>query len=124
MLMDVKLLPIYKKALNNDPESILKIADAYKFGEGVPQNDKTSHFWYEKLLSFKNLPYVEYEYCYTLGAKAAYERKQYKLAYKRLCKSIQLFVRKHGAIAAIDKLNEFNFFDTYYHIKVLNDSNA
>lgn len=122
MLIDANLLPIYTKALKNDPEAILKIAIAYKFGEGVPQNDKIAYTWYEKLLRFKNLPYVEYEYCYSLAARAAYNRKDFQLSYKLYNKSIKLFVKKYGVERAMEKLNEFDFFDSYYHVKILKDA--
>ena len=55
MIIDSNLLPIYKKALNNDPESIFKIADAFRFGQGVAQNHKVANQWYEKLINFENL---------------------------------------------------------------------
>lgn len=124
MLIDANLLPTYQKALKDNPKAILKIADAYKFGEGVPQNQKIAHTWYEKLLNFKNLPFVEYEYCYSLAASAAYDRNDFKLAYKRLNKSINLFVKKYGVNTAMEKLNEFDFFDSYYKVKILNDADC
>lgn len=119
MLIDAELLPTYKKALDNDPEAVLKIADAYKFGQGVTQNHSISHEWYEKLLSFEDLPFVEYEYCYALAGTAAYDRKEYQLAYQRYNESLKRFVQKYGVETGFDKMNAFEFFDTYHHVKLL-----
>jgi len=124
MLMDEKLLPIYKAALENNPEAIYKIADSYKFGIGVPQSHTIAHTWYEKLLAFENLPFVEYEYCYFIAGAAAYDRNEFKLAYERYNKSLNLFVQKYGVQEGFEKMNTFEFFDTYYHVKLLSDANC
>lgn len=119
MLMDSELLPVYEGAINNNPESIYIIADAYRFGRGVPQNDKIANVWYEKLINHSDLPFVEYEYCYFIAGDAAYDRNDYKLAYERYNQSIKLFVEKFGDKLAICKMDEINFFDSYYHVKIL-----
>lgn len=124
MLMDSQLLPVYRKAVANEPKAILKMADAYRFGEGVPKNGKEANQWYEKLIHFDDLPFVDYEYCYFIAGDAAYDRQDYRLAYERYNLSLRLFVQKFGVPAALDKLSEFNFFDSYYHVKVLAEANC
>ncbi|WP_461137390.1 hypothetical protein, partial [Spirosoma terrae] len=104
MLMDSDLLPIYKKALNNDPEAILKFGEILQTGKGIVNDDAKAAEWYEKLLSFrKKIDFVDYALLYYWGAIAAWNRQDNKTALKRLKKSYVLFLEKYPDEAELEE---------------------
>jgi hypothetical protein len=112
-IMDTNLIPFKKMAELGDPTAILKLADAYWLGQGVPYNPIKAGEYYQ-LLADHNTPldFVEYEYLNIILGDVAMLKRDYTVAVKRYKKAYQIFIKKHGSLAD-DLMQEVGFLDRF-----------
>lgn len=116
-MIDTELLPWKVRALSGNPKAILKIADAYWFGEGAPYDPITAGHFYSLLANYKEkLDYVDYAYLYVILGDVAAIKEEYSLAVEHYRTAFRLFNENYPKLEAEQRMTDMGFLNRYQEV--------